>query len=246
MSSNSVVLPAPFGPIKPKVSPRATASETLSTAVTDPNDLVTELTTSNWSVSSPPLRSIRVVPISPVSSTTAAGSSSGSTSSRAVAGSIPCHRATWSMTLARVDARSPHRPRGCSRTRISQAAFRPANADSSSSKNPGIPTRYAAPRRGPVSSERPPMTATDTTLMLSLGVNNARVTKLLAKASTEPPRPATNPENPYASSVVRRGAMRKTRAAFALSRRATNDLPNAEPLTMLANARIDTKAPSAT
>ena len=40
------------------------------------------------------------------------------------------------------------------------------------------------------------MTATDTTLMLSLGVNNARVTKLLAKASTEPPSPAMHPENP--------------------------------------------------
>ncbi|EKD60196.1 MAG: hypothetical protein ACD_54C00895G0001 [uncultured bacterium] len=38
--SNIVVLPAPFGPIRPRISPRATASDMPSTAATPPKRLV--------------------------------------------------------------------------------------------------------------------------------------------------------------------------------------------------------------
>ena len=36
MASNTVVLPAPFGPIRPRIEPGATSNETLSTARTPP------------------------------------------------------------------------------------------------------------------------------------------------------------------------------------------------------------------
>src|SRR4029453_17001872 len=36
----TVVLPAPLGPISPKISPRSTCSETVSSAVTPPNRIV--------------------------------------------------------------------------------------------------------------------------------------------------------------------------------------------------------------
>src|SRR5215469_668823 len=39
MAANSVVLPAPFGPIKPTISPARTSSEASSTAFRPPNDL---------------------------------------------------------------------------------------------------------------------------------------------------------------------------------------------------------------
>ena len=46
MQLNSVVLPAPFGPITPSTSPPATPSETLSSAVIPPKRTVTPCTAS--------------------------------------------------------------------------------------------------------------------------------------------------------------------------------------------------------
>ena len=44
---NSVVLPAPFGPISPVIAPSDTSSEQWSTARTPPNSLTTSRTWSN-------------------------------------------------------------------------------------------------------------------------------------------------------------------------------------------------------
>lgn len=43
---NSVLLPLPFGPAMPKISPASTLKETPSTALRAPNDLATLSTTS--------------------------------------------------------------------------------------------------------------------------------------------------------------------------------------------------------
>ena len=40
MQLKSVVLPAPFGPIRPQIAPRATSKDTSSSAVTPPNRIV--------------------------------------------------------------------------------------------------------------------------------------------------------------------------------------------------------------
>ena len=40
MQLKRVVLPAPFGPIKPQIAPRPTSKETSSSAVTPPNRIV--------------------------------------------------------------------------------------------------------------------------------------------------------------------------------------------------------------
>src|SRR5580692_4577757 len=44
MQLNSVVLPAPFGPTSPTLSPASTSKQTLSTAVMPPNTLDTSVT----------------------------------------------------------------------------------------------------------------------------------------------------------------------------------------------------------
>jgi hypothetical protein len=44
---NTVVLPAPFGPIKAKISPSSTLSCNSFTATTPPNRIVTVLSSSN-------------------------------------------------------------------------------------------------------------------------------------------------------------------------------------------------------
>jgi hypothetical protein len=46
MTLNSVVLPAPFGPITPSTSPRWTSTDTFSSAVMPPNETVTSRTDS--------------------------------------------------------------------------------------------------------------------------------------------------------------------------------------------------------
>ena len=46
MQLKSVVLPAPFGPIKPQIAPWATSKDTSWSAVTPPNRIVTPSTTS--------------------------------------------------------------------------------------------------------------------------------------------------------------------------------------------------------
>src|ERR1700722_12438636 len=56
MQLKSVVLPAPLGPIKPQIAPRATSKETSSSAVTPPNRIVTPWTASRaeaWRSASP-------------------------------------------------------------------------------------------------------------------------------------------------------------------------------------------------
>ena len=45
MMLKSVLLPLPFGPAMPKISPRSTESDTSSTARSEPNDLETLWTT---------------------------------------------------------------------------------------------------------------------------------------------------------------------------------------------------------
>jgi len=45
----SVVFPAPFGPIKPTISPRGTSNETFFSAAIPPNSIPTFRTTSNGS-----------------------------------------------------------------------------------------------------------------------------------------------------------------------------------------------------
>src|ERR1700687_3162603 len=62
MQLKSVVLPAPLGPIRPQIAPRATSNETLSSAVTPPNRIVSPRTASRaeaWrsaTLSAPPTR----------------------------------------------------------------------------------------------------------------------------------------------------------------------------------------------
>src|SRR5476649_576450 len=46
MAANSVVLPAPLGPIRPTISPASTVSEASSTAFSPPNDLERPATSS--------------------------------------------------------------------------------------------------------------------------------------------------------------------------------------------------------
>ena len=46
MQLKSVVLPAPFGPIRPQIAPWATSKDTSWRAVTPPNRIVTPSTTS--------------------------------------------------------------------------------------------------------------------------------------------------------------------------------------------------------
>ncbi len=46
-SANSVVFPAPFGPISPRISPSAMSKETFETAITPANRLVRPSTVSN-------------------------------------------------------------------------------------------------------------------------------------------------------------------------------------------------------
>ena len=46
MQLKSVVLPAPFGPIRPQMAPAATSKETSCSAVTPPNRIVNPLTAS--------------------------------------------------------------------------------------------------------------------------------------------------------------------------------------------------------
>jgi hypothetical protein len=50
MQLKSVVLPAPFGPIRPQIAPRATSKETSRSAVTPPNRIVTPSTTNRAEV----------------------------------------------------------------------------------------------------------------------------------------------------------------------------------------------------
>src|ERR1700734_3389409 len=57
MQLKSVVLPAPFGPIRPQIAPRGTSKETSSSAVTPPKRIVTPWTASRagtWRSASPP------------------------------------------------------------------------------------------------------------------------------------------------------------------------------------------------
>src|SRR5277367_1140872 len=49
MQLNSVVLPEPFGPIRPQISPRPTVNDTPSSATTPPNRMATLLMDSNGS-----------------------------------------------------------------------------------------------------------------------------------------------------------------------------------------------------
>ena len=56
MQLKSVVLPAPFGPIRPQIAPRGTSKETSSSAVTPPNRIV-----SPWTASRAERLEVRIV-----------------------------------------------------------------------------------------------------------------------------------------------------------------------------------------
>jgi hypothetical protein len=56
MTLNSVVLPAPFGPMRPVIEPSPTDSVHPASAATPPKRLVMPVTVSSWAVTAPPWR----------------------------------------------------------------------------------------------------------------------------------------------------------------------------------------------
>ncbi len=243
-SSNVVVLPAPFGPIRPRVSPALTSNDTPRTAWMPPK----LLTIPSASSSAPErgarcrragARSTGAVPCSVRYSLKPR--SSAWTASTAT----PARRASQFATRSRVGVTSCPSPPGRYMMMSSCPKDVAASPAVSSGRNVTPPTK-AAPIIGPDSNPRPPMTAILTTSIEML------VGKLVEDTSDSewpymaPPRPAMNPARANPWSLTEAAGTVKARAASSLSRTATRRRPRppARTLRAMTNAMTTVTRPT--
>ena len=99
-TSNNVVLPAPFGPIRPRISPERTSRSTASTAVRPPKRLVSSLATRTVS----PARCGCTPLLGETANPTAASIPPPGVTMRSATGSRPARRASVSTTTSRSGA----------------------------------------------------------------------------------------------------------------------------------------------
>ncbi|CAB4708088.1 unannotated protein [freshwater metagenome] len=242
-SSKVVVLPAPLGPIRPRISPLRTSRSTPRTARTPPKDLRRPVTvrrgrepvTTGGGVS----RSGRCpLPRLPFSLKPSSALKAASTST-------PARLARWVASRSRTGTTRPPSPRG--RYRMisscpSELAARPAL---SRGRNV-TPMTTKAPSSGPASRPSPPITVSTTALMLS-EVEKAAEFRLLSEwPNIAPARPAMKPAIARPCSLTAVAGTVKARAASSLSRTATNRRPRPPLRTLRASSSATSSTATAT